>query len=95
MGQKMTIRILNRTFPYEAESPEQERHFREAAEKVDKKYHEYMNRYPDKSAEERLSIIAWNGFVEVAVLESKLQSKKKDEEILSARLKSYLKNIDK
>ena len=94
MGQKITVRILNRQFPYEAESPEQEKSFREAAEKVDGKFYEYKNRFPDKSAEEILSIIAWNGYVEADEMQRALRAKEKDEEVLQSRLRGYLKNID-
>ena len=94
MGRKVTIKILNRQFPYEAESPEQERQFREAAEAVDRKFYEYKGRFPDKSSEEILSVIAWNGFVEVAGLRDAVKSKEKDEQVLLERLRSYLRNID-
>ena len=95
MGQKITIKILDRRFPLEAESQEQEKDIREAAEKVDGKYHEYLSMFPDKSPEEILSFVALNGYMEVTRLQKAMDVRDRDEESLQARLRSYLENIDK
>lgn len=95
MGQKITIKILDRKFPLVAESPEQEREIREAAEKVDEKYREYLHRFPGKSAVEILSFVALNGFVRIAELEKEMEMHEKDMESLHARLSSYLEDIGK
>lgn len=94
MAQKITIKILDRKFPLAAESPEQEREIREAAEKVDGKYRDYLHRFPGKSAEEILSIVALNGFVRIAELEKEMEMRGKEDEDLHARLRSYLDDIE-
>ncbi len=95
MRRKITIRILNRQFPVAAESPEKERQIREAAEKVDEKYYEYMKLFPDRSTDEILSFVALNGFIEAAELQEAEKRRLAEEEMLEAELKSYLENSDK
>ena len=51
MGQKITIRILNRQFPLTADTPDQERRIRDAAGKVDEKYYEIARQYPGRSTD--------------------------------------------
>lgn len=94
MERKITIRILDRKFSVVAESPEQEHDMREAAESVDKKFYEYRRRLPGKSEEDILSIIAFNGFLEISRLERMLEERNEDDDVLLEKLKSYLGNID-
>lgn len=95
MGQKITIRILGRQSPLEAESPEQERSLREAAEKVDEKYYEYQKIYPGKSTDEILSFVAFNAFLEIDRLEKDLERTAREEKDLQTLLRNYLDNIEK
>ncbi len=94
MERKITIRILDRKFSVVAESPEQEHDMREAAENVDKKFYEYRRRLPGKSEEDILSIIAFNGFLEISRLERMLEERNEDDDVLLEKLRSYLGNID-
>ena len=95
MRRKITIRILNSQFPVEAESPEMERRIREAAEKVDGKYSEYLRMFPGRSPEEILSFVALNSCLQVAELEKNAEDRRREEEALQADLKGYLKDIGK
>lgn len=95
MGQKITINIIGRKFPLVAESPEQEKTIREAAEKVDEKYYEYLNMNPGKTPEQILSFVALNGFIRIAELEKAFEKQKRGEDDLRARLRGYLEDIEK
>ncbi len=95
MGQKITIRILGRPSPLEAESPEEERSMRDAAEKVDGKYYGYRRKFPEKSSEELLSFVAFNAFLEIDRLEKEIDRMRNEEKDLQASLRSYLDNIGK
>ena len=95
MGQRITIKIRDRKFTLEAESPEMEHYIRVAAEKVDEKYYEYLKMFPGKTSDEILSFIALNSFIRMDELERAIEEKKKEEEDLQARLRSYLENIEK
>lgn len=95
MGQRITIRILDRKFTLDAESPEKEHNIRVAAEKVDGKYLEYRKMFPGKTSDEILSFIALNCFIRIDELEKAVEEQKKGEDDLQARLRSYLENIEK
>ena len=95
MGQRITIRILDRKFTLDAESPEKEHDIRVAAEKVDGKYLEYRKMFPGKTSDEISSFIALSCFIRIDELEKAVEEQKKGEDDLQARLRSYLENIEK
>lgn len=95
MGQRITIKILDRKFTLDAESPEKEHDIRVAAEKVDGKYLEYLHMFPGKTSDEILSFIALNCFLKIDELEKRLEEQTKGEDDLQARLRSYLEHIEK
>ena len=94
MEQKITIKILGNRFPLVADSAEQEKAIREAAEKVDSKFYEYLKMTPGQSPDQILSFVALNSFIRIAELEKAIEDMKRDEEDLQARLRGYLENIE-
>lgn len=95
MGQRITIKILDRKFTLEAESPEKEHDIRVAAENVDRKYLDYLKTFPGKTSDEILSFVALNSFIRIAELGKTIEEMRKGEDDLQARLRSYLGNIEK
>ncbi len=94
MGQRIVIKILGNPFELVADSPEQEADIRNAADKVNEKYHEYVRRFPGRLPADIFSFIAVNAFVELADERRKGSRTGDEAERLHKDLKSYLDNIE-
>lgn len=90
MGQRIVIKILNKPFELNADSPEMEADIRKAADKVNAKYYEYVKLFPGKLPADIFSFIAVNAFIEAAEAKRAVAETEAEADRLHNELESYL-----
>ena len=95
MAQSITVTIAERTFPLKVNSPEHEELIRKAADEINRKVKFYLDRYPGKSLNEIISLVALNTGIAYAGLQKQMEAVLGAEESLMKDLDGYLENIDK
>ena len=93
--QSITVTIAERSFPLKVNSPEHEELIRKAANEINRKIKFYLERFPNKTHQEILSLVALNIGIAYAGLQKEMESVLSDEECLVKELDGYLENIDK
>jgi len=94
MDQKINIKIAGGTFKLTASSPEQEEHYRLAAEAINKRYAHYTAIYPGKTVADLLSMVALNETVFRMEMQKELEGIKKGQQELERDLERYLKDAE-
>ena len=95
MAQSITVTIAERTFPLKVNSPEHEELIRKAADEINRKVKFYLERFPSKSLNEVISLVALNTGIAYAGLQKQMETVLEAEESLVKDLDGYLENIDK
>ena len=95
MAQSINVTIAERTFPLKVNSPEHEELIRKAASEINRKVKFYLDRYPGKSLNEIMSLVALNTGIAYAGLQKQMETVLEAEESLVKDLDGYLENIDK
>ena len=95
MAQSINVTIAERTFPLKVNSPEHEELIRKAASEINRKVKFYLDRYPGKSLNEIMSLVALNTGIAYAGLQKQMETVLGVEESLVKELDGYLENIDK
>ena len=95
MAQSIKVTIAERTFPLKVNSPEHEELIRKAADEINRKVKFYLERYPGKSLNEIMSLVALNTGIAYVGLQKQMESVLGAEESLVKELDGYLENIDK
>ena len=95
MAQSINVTIAERTFPLKVNSPEHEELIRKAADEINRKVKFYLERFPSKSLNEVISLVALNTGIAYAGLQKQMETVLEAEESLVKDLDGYLENIDK
>ncbi len=95
MAQSITVTIAERTFPLKVSSPEHEELIRKAADEINRKVKLYLEKFPSKSPQEIMSLVALNTGIAFAGLQKQMEFVMQAEEGLLNDLDGYLENIDK
>ena len=95
MAQSINVMIAERTFPLKVNSPEHEELIRKAADEINRKVKFYLERFPSKSLNEIISLVALNTGIAYAGLQKQMETVIGDQESLVKELDGYLENIDK
>ena len=95
MAQSINVTIAERTFPLKVNSPEHEELIRKAADEINRKVKFYLERFPSKSLNEVISLVALNTGIAYAGLQKQMEAVLGEEESLVKELDGYLENIDK
>ena len=95
MAQSIKVTIAERTFPLKVNSPEHEELIRKAADEINRKVKFYLERYPGKSLNEIMSLVALNTGIAYVGLQKQMETVLGAEESLVKELDGYLENIDK
>ena len=95
MAQKITIKIADRPYTLSVNSEEHEELIRKAADDINRKVGQYLEKFPNRSIVELLSFVALNVSMANFTLVKQMKEMKECEEMLDGELGSYLENIDK
>ena len=95
MAQSITVMISGREVPLKVNSPEHEELIRKAADEINRKVKFYLERFPSKSLNEVISLVALNTGIAYAGLQKQMETVLEAEESLVKDLDGYLENIDK
>lgn len=93
--QKITITLAGKEFMLEVTSANEEEKVRKAAAEINTRLTNYQNSYPGKGLEDMLSFIALNICMDNITLRGRLESCRKESELLQKDIESYLENIEK
>ena len=95
MAQSINVTIAERTFPLKVNYPEHEELIRKAAAEINRKVKFYLEKFPSKSPQEVMALVALNTGIAYEGLQKQMESVLGDEERLLHELDGYLENIDK
>jgi len=95
MAQKISVRIADRTYYFNASSPEEEEVIRQGAESVNKRLSGFLSNYPGKPLTDLLAFVALNEGISRIGVQKELDAWKKAEQSLRRQTDSYLENIEK
>ena len=95
MAQSIKVVVSGRDIPLKVNSPEHEELIRKAASEINRKVKFYLDRYPGKSLNEIMSLVALNTGIAYAGLQKQMEAVLGEEESLVKELDGYLENIDK
>ena len=95
MAQSITVTIAERTFSLKVNSPEHEELIRKAASEINRKVKFYLERFPSKSPNEVMALVALNTGIAYEGLQKEMEMVLGAEESLVKELDGYLENIDK
>ncbi len=90
MGQKISVKIVDRTFSLTAASPEQERVFRMAADSVTRRYQDLAQRFVGKQPVELMAMVALNESIGRIDAQSESRQAREDVSVISKELGQYL-----
>ena len=90
MGQKISVKIVDRTFSLTAASPEQERVFRMAADSVTRRYQDLAQRFVGKQPVELMAMVALNESIGRIDAQSESRQAREDVSTISKELGQYL-----
>ncbi len=90
MGQKISVKIVDRTFSLTAASPEQERVFRMAADSVTRRYQDLAQRFVGKQPVELMAMVALNESIGRIDAQSESRQAREDVSAISKELGQYL-----
>ena len=94
MAQKITIKIADRPYTLSVNSEEHEELIRKAADDINRKVGQYLEKFPNRSTVELLSFVALNVSMANFTLVKQMKEMKDEEEGLAKKLEGYLKNIE-
>mgnify|MGYP003289635756 CR=1 FL=1 len=95
MAQSIKVVISGRDIPLKVNSPEHEELIRKAASEINRKVKFYLERYPGKSLNEIMSLVALNTGIAYAGLQKQMETSAEDVSTLLKELEAYLDNIEK
>ena len=95
MAQSINVIIADRSYPVQVKSPEHEEMIRKAVADINKKVKFYLEKFPSKSPQEVMALVALNTGIAYEGLQKQMESVLGDEERLLHELNGYLENIDK
>ena len=95
MDQKISIKIVDRTFNLSASSPEQEEVIRLAADAINRRLDGYTRKNPGKTLVELMSMVALNECACRIFLQRDIESRDAEAGQLVSDLANYLANIEK
>ncbi len=92
MAQKITVRIAERDYAFNAADADQEQLIRMAAGAINKRLSGYLAKYPGKNMIDIMSFVALNETIDSINLQRKMESLQKDLKALQEETDSYLDN---
>lgn len=92
MAQKITVRIAERDYAFNAADAEQEELIRLAANAINKRLSGYLAKYPGKNMVDIMSFVALNETIGSLNLQRKLESLQQEIKALQEETDSYLDN---
>ena len=95
MAQSITVTISGRDFPLKVNYPEHEELIRKAADEINRKVKFYLEKFPNKSLNEVMALVALNTGIAYAGLQKQMEIVLGAEANLAAELEGYLENIEK
>ena len=95
MDQKISIKIVDRTFNLTATSPEQEEVIRLAADAINRRLEAYTRKNPGKTLVELMSMVALNECACRIFAQREIQAGKSEAERLGKDLADYLAGTEK
>ena len=92
MAQKITVRIAERDYAFNAADAEQEELIRLAANAINRRLSGYLAKYPGKNMVDIMSFVALNETIGSLSLQRKMESLQKEIKALQEETDSYLDN---
>jgi len=93
MAQKITVRIAERDYAFNAADAEQEELIRLAANAINRRLSGYLAKYPGKNMVDIMSFVALNETIGSLTLQRKMDSLQQEIKALQEETDSYLDNI--
>lgn len=95
MGQNITIKIDNKSYPLTVESQEQEHYLREAALKINEALEEFKENYKGISDFEKMLFVALNNTANMLKFKDSWLSCKDSVDEIKSELISYIESLKK
>lgn len=95
MAQSITLKIAGKEFSLRAETPENERLMRLAAQEVNQMLESYDSKYPNRSLEDKLAFVALNETVTKLLAKQQTKRIAAEGDQLEKDLANYLEKIDR